>query len=71
MAEGERGPVRVKALLSCVEEGDGAPGEVLDERLLIACGEGAVRILTAQREGRGAQGLDDFVRGFRLARIVA
>jgi methionyl-tRNA formyltransferase len=71
MAEGERGPVRVKALLSCVEEGDGAPGEVLDERLLIACGEGAVRILAAQREGRGAQGLDDFVRGFRLAKIVA
>ena len=71
MAEGERGPVRVKALLSRVEEGDGAPGEVLDERLLIGCGGGAVRILAAQREGRGAQALDDFVRGFRLARIVA
>ena len=71
MAEGERGPVRVKALLSCVEEGDGAPGEVLDDRLLIACGGGAVRILAAQREGRGAQGLDDFVRGFRLTKIVA
>jgi methionyl-tRNA formyltransferase len=77
MAEGERGPVRVKALLSTVEEGDGAPdheeepGELLDDRLLIACGAGAVRILAAQREGRGAQGLDEFVRGFRLAKIVA
>jgi methionyl-tRNA formyltransferase len=71
MAEGERGPVRIKALLSCVEEGDGAPGEVLDERLLVACGAGAVRILAAQREGRGAQSLDDFVRGFRLTKIVA
>jgi methionyl-tRNA formyltransferase len=71
MAEGERGPVRVKALLAQVEEGDGAPGEVLDDRLLIACGAGAVRILAAQREGRGAQGLDDFVRGFRLTKIVA
>ncbi len=65
-AAGERGPVRIKALLSRVEEGEGAPGEVLDERLLIACGTGAVRILTAQREGRGAQALDDFVRGFRV-----
>jgi methionyl-tRNA formyltransferase len=71
MAEGERGPVRVKALLSCVEEGEGAPGELLDDRLLIACGEGAVRLLSAQREGRGAQGVDDFVRGFRLLRIRA
>ena len=71
MAEGERGPVRVKALLSCVEDGDGAPGELLDERLLIACGEGAVRLLAAQREGRAAQQLDDFVRGFRLAKVLA
>jgi methionyl-tRNA formyltransferase len=68
--EGERGPVRIKALLSRVEEGEGAPGKVLDERLLIACGSGAVRVLAAQREGRGAQGLDDFVRGFRLTKIA-
>jgi methionyl-tRNA formyltransferase len=70
IAEGERGPVRIKALLSRVEEGEGAPGELLDGRLLIACGSGAVRILAAQREGRGAQGLDDFVRGFRALRIA-
>ena len=70
MAESERGPVRVKALLSRIEDGDGAPGEVLDDRLLIACGAGAVRLLAAQREGRGAQAADDFVRGFRLAKIV-
>jgi methionyl-tRNA formyltransferase len=69
-AKGERGPVRIKALLSRVEEGDGAPGEVLDDRLLIACGVGAVRLLTAQREGRGAQQLEDFVRGFRLEAVA-
>src|SRR6185312_2178838 len=69
-AEGERGPVRVKALLSCVEDGAGAPGGVLDERLLIACGEGAVRLLSVQREGRGVQSAADFVRGFRLAKIA-
>jgi len=71
MAESERGPVRIKALLSRAEAGEGAPGEVLDERLLVACGEGAVRLLAAQREGRGAQALDDFVRGFRLTRVAA
>jgi methionyl-tRNA formyltransferase len=70
MAEGERGPVRVKALLSRVEDGEGAPGELLDERLLVACSAGAVRLLAAQREGRGAQVADDFVRGFRLAKIA-
>jgi methionyl-tRNA formyltransferase len=67
MAPSERGPTRVKALLSCVEEAAGAPGAVLDERLLVACGQGAVRLLKAQREGRGVQGLDEFVRGFPLS----
>jgi methionyl-tRNA formyltransferase len=69
-AASERGPVRIKALLSRIEEGEGAPGEVLDDRLLIACGTGAVRLLAAQREGRGAQQLDDFVRGFRVETIA-
>lgn len=68
---GERGPVRIKALQSQVAEGHGVPGQVLDDRMLIACGTGAVRILAAQREGRGAQSLDDFVRGFRLAASLA
>jgi methionyl-tRNA formyltransferase len=60
-------PFRIKALLSTAEAGEGAPGEVLDDRLLIACGKGAVRILRAQREGRSAQGIDDFLRGFPMS----
>jgi methionyl-tRNA formyltransferase len=63
----ERGPARVKALLSCLADGEGPPGVVLDDRLAIACGEGAVRILRLQREGRSAQDGPDFLRGFRLA----
>lgn len=59
----ERGPVRIKALLSRVEVGEGEPGETLDDRLLIACAQGAVRLLRVQREGRGAQGAADFLRG--------
>jgi methionyl-tRNA formyltransferase len=55
--------VRVKALLSRLGQGAGAPGEVLDDNLLIACGEGAVRLLTVQREGRGPLAAEDFLRG--------
>jgi len=65
-APSERGPVRVKALLSRAEDGEGEPGLILDDALLIACGEGAVRLLRAQREGRGAQEAAEFLRGFPL-----
>jgi len=70
-ASGEKGPVRIKALLSRTEDADGSPGQVLDDHLLIACGSGAVRILLAQREGRGPQPADDFVRGFSIGGAVA
>jgi methionyl-tRNA formyltransferase len=63
---GDKGPVRVKALLSAFEDADGAPGEVLDDRLLIGTGEGAVRLLRVQREGRGPQDADEFLRGTRI-----
>ena len=63
----DRGPVRVKALMSRVSPAAGHPGEVLDDRLLVACGEGAVRLLSVQREGRGAQDAETFLRGFSLA----
>lgn len=65
-APSDKGPVRIKALLSRYEDGEGAPGEVLDDALLIACGEGAVRLLKVQREGRGPQDADVFLRGFPL-----
>ena len=64
---GAKGPVRVKALLSRPEPGAGAPGQVLDDHLLIACGEGAVRLLKVQREGKGPQDAETFLRGFPLA----
>jgi methionyl-tRNA formyltransferase len=40
---------------------------VLDDGLLIACGQGSVRLLKAQREGRSAQDTDQFLRGFALS----
>src|SRR5882672_7887598 len=51
---GERAPVRVKALRTTRGEGTGAPGTVLDDRLTVACGEGAVRLLELQRAARQA-----------------
>ncbi len=59
----EHDGVRVKVLLSRPGQGAGAPGEVLDDNLLIACGEGAVRLITVQREGRGPLAADTFLRG--------
>ena len=66
MAPSDKGPVRVKALLSRAEEAGGEPGTVLDDELLIACGTGSVRLLRAQREGRAAQDAEVFLRGFKL-----
>jgi len=60
---GDRGPVRVKALDSRLGQGSGAPGETLDDALLVACGTGAVRLLVLQREGRGPLPAADFLRG--------
>ena len=64
--DADRGPVRVKALLSRLDAGWGAPGEALDDELMIACGEGAVRLTQVQREGKGVQDAAEFVRGFPI-----
>jgi methionyl-tRNA formyltransferase len=60
-------PLRVKVLRTTRGGGSGAPGTVLDERLTIACGEGAVRIVELQRGGRAPMKADEFLRGARLA----
>jgi methionyl-tRNA formyltransferase len=64
---GDREPARVKALRTTRGEGQGPPGTLLDDRLTIACGEGAVRILELQRSGRQAMKADEFLRGSSVA----
>ncbi|MEM6494857.1 MAG: methionyl-tRNA formyltransferase [Pseudomonadota bacterium] len=59
----EIGGDRVKLLLAEVVDGKGAPGEVLDTNLTIACGSGALRPVTLQRAGKPAMNLADFLRG--------
>ena len=61
-------PVRIKVLRCEQLAGDGAPGEVVDARMTIACAGGAIRPLELQREGKGPMKLDDFLRGFEVAR---
>lgn len=59
---------RVKLLRSRLAEGAGAPGEALDDRLTVACGEGAVRVLALQRAGRAPVAAAEALRGFAAPR---
>ncbi|MEX2615365.1 MAG: methionyl-tRNA formyltransferase [Alphaproteobacteria bacterium] len=57
---------RIKVLAAVPAAGSGAPGTILDDRLTVACGEGALRLLTVQRGGRGPVDTDSFLRGYDL-----
>jgi len=57
---------RVKILRCELAKGSGEPGAVLDDQLTIACGEGAVRIIELQREGKARMQAADFLRGVPL-----
>jgi methionyl-tRNA formyltransferase len=59
---------RVKLLRAELAEGSGAPGEVLDDRLCIACREGAIRPIGLQRAGKPKMDLDTFLRGNAVAK---
>jgi methionyl-tRNA formyltransferase len=58
------GDAVLKIVAAELAEGAGAPGEVLDDRLTIACGEGALRPLKVQRAGKAAMATGEFLRGF-------
>ena len=58
---------RIKVLRTTKGDGGGKPGTVLDERLTIACGDGAVRIVELQRAGRQPMTAEEFLRGTPVA----
>jgi methionyl-tRNA formyltransferase len=60
------GVARVKILRCELAGGSGAPGELLDDRLTVACKEGAIRILELQRAGKQPMKADEFLRGTPL-----
>ena len=57
---------RLLVLKGELAAGTGAPGEILDERLTVACGEGALRLTRVQRAGGKPLSADAFLRGFHL-----
>ncbi|MDK8872195.1 MULTISPECIES: methionyl-tRNA formyltransferase [Paracoccus] len=59
------GGERVKLLRSRLAAGSGAPGRVLSG-FTIACGEGAVEVLEAQREGKRPMPAAEILRGMAL-----
>jgi methionyl-tRNA formyltransferase len=63
---------RVRARKSTKGEGqenkNAAPGTVLDDRLTIACGDGAVRLVEVQRAGKQPMTAADFLRGTAVAK---
>jgi methionyl-tRNA formyltransferase len=54
---------RVKILRTTKGDGEGEPGRVLDDRLTVACGSGAMRIVELQRAGGKPMTADEFLRG--------
>ncbi len=61
------GAGRIKVLRTAKGDGAGAPGRVLDDRLTVACGEGAVRIVELQRSGGKPMSADELLRGMPVA----
>ncbi len=59
-------PVRIKVLRCELAKGSGAPGDLLDDKLTIACGDGAIRILELQRAGKPPMKVDAFLNGTPL-----
>lgn len=63
-------PVRVKVLRCAIADGRGEPGEVIDDHLTIACGDGAIRVSQLQRAGKQPMTAEEFLRGTPIAKGV-
>ena len=63
------GGERIKVLAAAVVEtpAAAAPGRVVDGRLTVACGSGALRLVRLQRGGRAPAEADAFLRGYPVA----
>ena len=57
---------RIKVLRCEIANGSGTAGDLLDDRLSVACGQGAIRILELQRAGKAAMTAGEFLRGTPL-----
>jgi methionyl-tRNA formyltransferase len=58
---------RLKIIAAEAVAASGTPGTVLDDKLTIACAEGAVRPRIVQREGKAQMPVETFLRGSAIA----
>ena len=58
--------IKVRAAEAVAAGHEVVPGTLLDDALTVACGDGALRLLTVQREGRAPLAAADFLRGTKL-----
>jgi len=61
---------RVKVHLATPEDGSGAPGTVLDDNLLIACGKSALRLIQVQPAGKPKMNAEAFLKGTPVAKAL-
>ncbi|MEM9205134.1 MAG: methionyl-tRNA formyltransferase [Pseudomonadota bacterium] len=59
---------RLKVLKTTRTDGSGTPGEILQDDLTVACGDGALRILSVQRAGKQVMTADAFARGVGISK---
>jgi methionyl-tRNA formyltransferase len=57
---------RLKLLRSTLSDGVGESGGILDDRLTVACGSGAVRLVEVQRAGGRPAAAQEFLRGAKI-----
>ena len=62
----EAGGERIKLLAAEIANGHGRPGEVTDDKLTIAAGNGSLRPVIVQRAGKGAMSSEELLRGFAI-----
>jgi methionyl-tRNA formyltransferase len=57
---------RLTVLAAELAAGSGAPGTTIDDRLTIACGDGALRPTLVKRAGKRAMSAEEMLRGFAV-----
>ncbi|UVK42979.1 methionyl-tRNA formyltransferase [Mesorhizobium sp. AR07] len=57
---------RLKLLRSTLSEGAGESGGILDDRLTVACGAGAISLVEVQRAGGRPAAASEFLRGAKI-----
>ncbi|WP_095083449.1 methionyl-tRNA formyltransferase [Mesorhizobium sophorae] len=59
-------PERLKLLRSALSQGAGESGGILDDRLTVACGAGAISLVEVQRAGGRPAAASEFLRGAKI-----